>query len=120
MRYLIIVLLIVSCGKDPVKSSTVKEKGLSPVVLTPESTSEEPVQEMVEIECKFQRACETVCMNIEIACYNLYGGQNVTYQQLLQNPTWEASQNQCRYDAQICYNKKIQVTKEEYDWIMSH
>jgi hypothetical protein len=135
MKIIILLLILVSCGKDPVKSSKspsiekltettpIEETGYVPIETSSESTTtgtttggpvETPV-EMVEIECKIQNACQTVCINDANSCENICDQNTANNSQAENACMW-----QCQNAAQACYNKKIQIPKDEYDWIMSH
>jgi hypothetical protein len=134
MKIIILLLMLVSCGKDPVKTKSAKTEnfiesnpaensGYIPIE-TPTGTttgsSTESVVEMVNVKCNVQRACQADCINTFILCVEPYGGQDTTHLQMQQNPTWEAIHTKCNLDSQVCYNKIIQIPKDEYDWIMSH
>lgn len=111
---ILLLVLLVSCGKEAGgKGSSV------PKNVTGDQVTIEQV-EMALVKCTHQNACQTSCINGYVACVEPCGGQNVTSQQLIQNPSWSKCQDDCQASAVACYDKEIEVTKEEYEAIFAN
>jgi hypothetical protein len=106
MKFLIILSLLVSCGKGadgkkvpaPVNSLSIQD----------------PHVEMVMTVCLNDHDCTEVCSASYIACVEPCGGQNTSNQFLLQNPELRVCQERCQREVNACYNSPKEITKEAW------
>lgn len=106
MKNIIMLLLVVSCGKgadgkkiaQPVQNLSIVQSG----------------QEMVMTICMNDKDCSEACTKVFVACTDPCGGQNTSYQWLLQNPIMAECQDKCRAESNACYNSPKEITKEAW------
>lgn len=106
------LMILVSCGKDPANNPA------SNYSVKPVETPIEIVQpiEMADIRCGLYKECSEKCTAEYIACFDLYGGQNVPSNTA--TPEQRAGFERCQNEGNACYNKTIQIPKTEHDEIM--
>ena len=103
---LLLLVLLVSCGKDPVKKSA------APVA---RAEASELIVETLPIECRYYHSCTEACTLAYIACFNQYGGQDVPSH--LATPEQKAGFDRCQQEGNTCYNKEIQIPMSEHEAI---
>lgn len=105
MKIILLLLLVVSCGKDASssKSGTLANKSIS--------DAPKAQEEMFEVRCIDISRCFNLCAQPFIDCVGPCGGQTRDAE-LPQN---QSCQNACRTTYNACNNKPFWVTKEEYD-----
>lgn len=101
---LISFFLVSACGKDPAtKAPALKAE------------SSELVIETLPIECRYYHSCMEECTAAYIACFDIYGGQDVPSN--LATPEQKAGFDRCQREGNACYNREIQIPKSEHDVI---
>ena len=101
MKILILLLLVVSCGKgaDGKKSST-PVQNLAIV---------QPAEEMVMTICGNDKDCTEACLAKFFECVNPCGGQGPAQSQFHHD-----CQDRCQTGMNACYNSPKEITKEAW------